>query len=74
MNFIGSEVRIRGSEIPTAHIVIAVEAVSWSSPDFLLAYPTSFPGSTSAKVECTKSQLKAGLLLGLDRTTAVARI
>ncbi|KAF8633866.1 hypothetical protein AX15_001200 [Amanita polypyramis BW_CC] len=33
-SFIGSEVRIRDDEVPTAHIAIAVEGVSWSSPDY----------------------------------------
>lgn len=33
-NFVGSEVRIRDDEVPTAHIAIAVEGVSWSSPDY----------------------------------------
>ncbi|KDQ62146.1 hypothetical protein JAAARDRAFT_189512 [Jaapia argillacea MUCL 33604] len=32
--FYGSEVRIRNDEMPTAHIAIAVEGVSWSSPDY----------------------------------------
>ncbi|KAI0049401.1 hypothetical protein FA95DRAFT_1556875 [Auriscalpium vulgare] len=32
--FIGSEVRIRDDDIPTAHVAIAVEGVSWSSPDY----------------------------------------
>ncbi|KAF8260981.1 Metalloenzyme, LuxS/M16 peptidase-like protein [Lactarius quietus] len=33
-DFIGSEVRIRDDNIPTAHIAVAVEGVSWSSPDY----------------------------------------
>jgi len=32
--FIGSEVRIRNDELPTAHIALAVEGVGWSSPDY----------------------------------------
>jgi len=32
--FVGSEVRIRDDEIPTANIAIAVEGVGWSSPDY----------------------------------------
>lgn len=32
--FIGSEVRVRNDELPTAHIAIAVEGVGWSSPDY----------------------------------------
>jgi len=32
--FVGSEVRIRDDTMPTAHIAIAVEGVSWSSPDY----------------------------------------
>lgn len=32
--FIGSEVRIRDDEMPTAHIAVAVEGVGWSSPDY----------------------------------------
>ncbi len=142
--FIGSEVRIRDDEIPTAHIAIAVEGVSWSSPDYFpmmvmqsifgnwdrslgsspllssrlsniissnnlansyMSFSTSYSDTglwgiylvsenlqnlddlthftlrewtrmsidpTSAEVERAKSQLKAGLLLGLDGTTAVA--
>ncbi|KAF8336731.1 Metalloenzyme, LuxS/M16 peptidase-like protein [Amanita rubescens] len=143
-NFIGSEVRIRDDEVPTAHIAIAVEGVSWSSPDYFpmmvmqsifgnwdrslgsspllssrlshiissnnlansyMSFSTSYSDTglwgiylvsenlqnlddlthftlrewtrmsidpTSAEVERAKSQLKAGLLLGLDGTTAVA--
>lgn len=33
-NFVGSEVRIRDDTIPTAHVAIAVEGVSWDSPDY----------------------------------------
>jgi processing peptidase subunit beta len=33
--FVGSEVRIRDDDIPTANIAIAVEGVGWSSPDYL---------------------------------------
>jgi len=33
-SFVGSEVRIRNDELPTAHIAIAVEGVGWSSPDY----------------------------------------
>jgi mitochondrial-processing peptidase subunit beta len=32
--FVGSEVRIRDDESPTANIAVAVEGVSWSSPDY----------------------------------------
>lgn len=32
--FIGSEVRVRDDDIPTANIAIAVEGVGWSSPDY----------------------------------------
>jgi len=32
--FIGSEVRVRNDELPTAHIAIAVEGVGWNSPDY----------------------------------------
>ena len=32
--FIGSEVRVRNDELPTAHLAIAVEGVGWSSPDY----------------------------------------
>ena len=32
--FVGSEVRVRNDELPTAHIAIAVEGVGWSSPDY----------------------------------------
>ena len=33
-DFVGSEVRVRNDELPTAHIAIAVEGVGWSSPDY----------------------------------------
>jgi len=33
--FVGSEVRIRDDDQPTANIAIAVEGVGWSSPDYL---------------------------------------
>jgi processing peptidase subunit beta len=33
-DFVGSEVRIRDDDITTAHIAVAVEGVSWSSPDY----------------------------------------
>ncbi|KDQ11106.1 hypothetical protein BOTBODRAFT_190057 [Botryobasidium botryosum FD-172 SS1] len=33
-DFIGSEVRLRDDTMPTANIAIAVEGVSWSSPDY----------------------------------------
>lgn len=36
-NFVGSEVRLRDDTVPTAHIAIAVEGVSWSSPDYYTA-------------------------------------
>lgn len=32
--FVGSEVRIRDDDMPTANIAIAVEGVGWSSPDY----------------------------------------
>ena len=35
--FVGAEVRMRDDTIPTAHIAIAVEGVSWSSPDYYTA-------------------------------------
>jgi processing peptidase subunit beta len=34
LDFIGSEVRIRGDELPCARLAIAVEGVGWSSPDY----------------------------------------
>ncbi|KLO06958.1 hypothetical protein SCHPADRAFT_909909 [Schizopora paradoxa] len=33
-DFVGSEVRVRDDTMPTCHIAIAVEGVSWSSPDY----------------------------------------
>jgi hypothetical protein len=33
-DFVGSDVRIRNDDIPTAHIAVAIEGVSWSSPDY----------------------------------------
>jgi processing peptidase subunit beta len=33
-DFVGSEVRVRDDVIATSHIAIAVEGVSWSSPDY----------------------------------------
>jgi processing peptidase subunit beta len=33
-DFVGSEVRVRDDDIPMAHIAVAVEGVSWSSPDY----------------------------------------
>ena len=143
-SFIGSEVRIRDDDIPTANIAIAVEGVGWNSPDYFpmmvmqgifgnwdrslgsssltssrlshiisknalansfMSFSTSYSDTglwgiylvsenlmnlddlthftlkewtrmsvapTEAEVERAKSQLKAGLLLGLDGTTAVA--
>ncbi|KAG6820626.1 hypothetical protein H0H93_014229 [Arthromyces matolae] len=143
-NFVGSEVRIRNDEIPTANVAIAVEGVGWSSPDYFpmmvmqsifgnwdralgaspllssrlshiissnnlansfMSFSTSYSDTglwgiylvsenlvnlddllhftlrewtrmsiapTEVEVERAKSQLKAGLLLGLDGTTAVA--
>lgn len=143
-NFVGSEVRIRNDEIPTANIAIAVEGVGWSSPDYFpmqvmqsifgnwdrslgaspllssrlshiissnnlansfMSFSTSYSDTglwgiylvsenlmnlddlthftlkewtrmsiapTEVEVERAKSQLKAGLLLSLDGTTAVA--
>jgi len=142
--FVGSEVRIRDDDSPTANIAIAVEGVSWNSVDYFpmmvmqglfgnwdrslgsssltssrlshiisqnnlansfMSFSTSYSdtglwgiymvsenlmnlddlihftlrewtrmsvGPTEAEVERAKSQLKAGLLLGLDGTTAVA--
>lgn len=35
--FVGSEVRIRDDLLPAAHIALAVEGVSWSSPDYYTA-------------------------------------
>ncbi|KAF9046671.1 Metalloenzyme, LuxS/M16 peptidase-like protein [Panaeolus papilionaceus] len=143
-SFVGSEVRIRDDDSPTANIAIAVEGVGWSSPDYFpmmvmqsifgnwdrslgsssltssrlshiisqnnlansfMSFSTSYSDTglwgiylvsenlknlddlthftlrewtrmstapTSYEVERAKSQLKAGLLLGLDGTTAVA--
>jgi len=143
-SFVGSEVRIRDDEIPTANIAIAVEGVGWSSPDYFpmlvmqsilgnwdrslgaspllssrlsniistnnlansfMSFSTSYSdiglwgiylvsenlmnlddlvhftlrewsrmsiAPTDIEVERAKSQLKAGLLLGLDGTTAIA--
>ncbi|KAG6896991.1 hypothetical protein C0992_004771 [Termitomyces sp. T32_za158] len=142
--FVGSEVRIRNDELPTANVAIAVEGVGWSSPDYFpmmvmqsifgnwdralgaspllssrlshiissnnlansfMSFSTSYSDTglwgiylvsenlrnlddlmhftlrewtrmsiapTEVEVERAKSQLKAGLLLGLDGTTAVA--
>ncbi|KAI1609079.1 mitochondrial-processing peptidase subunit beta [Exophiala viscosa] len=39
-NFIGSEVRIRDDTIPSAHIAIAVEGVSWRDDDYFTALVT----------------------------------
>jgi processing peptidase subunit beta len=143
-DFVGSEVRIRNDEVPTANIAIAVEGVGWSSPDYFpmmvmqgifgnwdrslgssallssrlshiissnnlansfMSFSTSYSDTglwgiylvsenlmnlddlthftlkewtrmsiapTEVEVERSKNQLKAGLLLGLDGTTAVA--
>ncbi|KAJ2912114.1 hypothetical protein MD484_g8302, partial [Candolleomyces efflorescens] len=143
-HFVGSEVRIRDDELPTCNIAIAVEGVSWSSPDYFpmmvmqsiignwdrslgassltssrlshivstnnlansfMSFSTSYSDTglwgvylvtenlmnvddlvhftlkewarmsvapTQAEVERAKSQLKAGLLLGLDGSTAIA--
>jgi mitochondrial-processing peptidase subunit beta len=143
-NFVGSEVRVRNDELPTAHIAIAVEGVGWSSPDYFpmmvmqsifgnwdrslgsspllssrlshiisshnlansfMSFSTSYSDTglwgiylvsenlmnlddlahstlkewtrmsiapTDVEVERAKSQLKAGLLLSLDGTTAIA--
>ncbi|KAK7053819.1 Metalloenzyme, LuxS/M16 peptidase-like protein [Favolaschia claudopus] len=142
--FVGSEVRLRDDELNAAHIAIAVEGVSWSSPDYFpmmvlqsvfgnwdrslgsaphlssklsdiiatnglansfMSFSTSYADTglwgiymvsenlmnlddlthstlrewtrmsmepTIVEVERAKSQLKAGLLLGLDGTTAIA--
>ncbi|KAE9389734.1 mitochondrial processing peptidase beta subunit [Gymnopus androsaceus JB14] len=142
--FVGSEVRVRDDEMPTANIAIAVEGVGWSSPDYFpmmvmqsifgnwdrslgaspllssrlshivssnnlansfMSFSTSYSDTglwgiyivtenlmnlddvmhftlkewtrmsiapTVVEVERAKSQLKAGLLLSLDGTTAVA--
>lgn len=143
-SFVGSEIRIRDDDMPTAHIAIAVEGVGWSSPDYLpmmvmqsifgnwdrslgastlnssrlshivsqnnlansfMSFSTSYSDTglwgiylvsenlmnlddlthftlrewtrmstapTSVEVERAKGQLKAGLLLGLDGSTASA--
>jgi processing peptidase subunit beta len=143
-SFVGSEVRIRDDDLPTANIAIAVEGVGWSSPDYFpmlvmqsifgnwdrslgaspllssrlsniistnnlansfMSFSTSYSDTglwgvylvsenlmnlddlthftlkewsrmsiapTDIEVERAKSQLKAGLLLGLDGTTAIA--
>ncbi|KAI9885863.1 MAG: hypothetical protein M1823_002342 [Watsoniomyces obsoletus] len=39
-DFVGSEVRIRDDTIPTAHIAIAVEGVSWNDDDYFTALVT----------------------------------
>ncbi|OCT47534.1 Mitochondrial-processing peptidase subunit beta [Cladophialophora carrionii] len=39
-NFVGSEVRIRDDTIPTAHIAIAVEGVSWRDDEYFPALVT----------------------------------
>lgn len=39
-DFIGSEIRIRDDTIPTAHIAIAVEGVSWNDDDYFTALVT----------------------------------
>lgn len=39
-DFIGSEVRVRDDTIPTAHIAIAVEGVSWKDDDYFTALVT----------------------------------
>lgn len=36
-DFVGSEVRMRDDTIPTAHIAIAVEGVSWKDPQYFTA-------------------------------------
>lgn len=36
-DFVGSEVRLRDDTIPTAHIAIAVEGVSWKDPQYFTA-------------------------------------
>jgi processing peptidase subunit beta len=143
-SFVGSEVRIRDDDLPTANIAIAVEGVGWSSSDYFpmlvmqsifgnwdrslgaspllssrlshivstnnlansfMSFSTSYSDTglwgiylvsenlmnlddlvhftlrewsrmsiapTDVEVERAKSQLKAGLLLGLDGTTAIA--
>jgi mitochondrial-processing peptidase subunit beta len=143
-SFVGSEVRVRDDDLPTANIALAVEGCGWSSPDYFplmvmqsifgnwdrslgaspllssrlshtissnnlansfMSFSTSYSDTglwgiylvtenllnlddtihftlkewtrmsmapTEAEVERAKSQLKAGLLLSLDGTTAVA--
>ena len=143
-SFVGSEVRIRDDEMESVNIALAVEGVSWSSPDYFpmmvmqsifgnwdrslgaspllssrlshtisannlansfMSFSTSYSDTglwgiylvsesldtlddlvhltlkewtrmsiapTEVEVERAKSQLKAGLLLSLDGTTAVA--
>ena len=39
-DFVGSEVRMRDDTIPTAHIAIAVEGVSWKDDDYFTALVT----------------------------------
>lgn len=39
-DFVGSEVRMRDDTIPTAHIAIAVEGVSWKDPHYFTALVT----------------------------------
>src|ERR1700760_4035763 len=39
-DFVGSEVRIRDDTMPTAHIAIAVEGVSWKDDDYFTALVT----------------------------------
>ena len=39
-DFIGSEVRLRDDNMPTANIAIAVEGVSWKDPDYFTALVT----------------------------------
>lgn len=39
-DFVGSEVRLRDDTIPTAHIAIAVEGVSWKDDDYFTALVT----------------------------------
>ena len=39
-DFVGSEVRLRDDTMPTAHIAIAVEGVSWNDDDYFTALVT----------------------------------
>lgn len=39
-DFIGSEVRLRDDDVPTAHIALAVEGVSWKDDDYFTALVT----------------------------------